>query len=78
LRALLDPAVDRPVAFHRGSDVFDWDNVGYVTTPPAGGPSLLFDTRIPGNANSGHEGPEYGTELSAAEKDAIVEYMKTF
>ena len=31
-----------------------------------------------GNSNSGHEGPDYGTELPAADKDAIVEYLKTF
>jgi hypothetical protein len=31
-----------------------------------------------GNSNAGHEGPEYGTMLSAQEKDAIVEYLKTF
>jgi hypothetical protein len=30
-----------------------------------------------GNSNSGHEGKAYGTELPAADKDAIVEYMKT-
>jgi hypothetical protein len=34
--------------------------------------------RNEGNSNSGHEGWEYGTMLSAAEKDAIVEYLKTF
>jgi len=31
-----------------------------------------------GNGNRGHEGAEYGTELSAEQKDAIVEYLKTF
>jgi processive rubber oxygenase RoxA-like protein len=31
-----------------------------------------------GNSNRGHEGPAYGTNLSAADKDAIVEYLKTF
>jgi len=31
-----------------------------------------------GNSNVGHEGWEYGTMLSAQEKDAIVEYLKTF
>ncbi len=30
-----------------------------------------------GNGNWGHEGPEFGTELSAAEKDALVEYLKS-
>jgi hypothetical protein len=31
-----------------------------------------------GNSNRGHEGADYGTELSAEQKDAIVEYLKTF
>jgi hypothetical protein len=31
-----------------------------------------------GNSNRGHDGPAYGTELPAADKDAIVEYLKTF
>src|SRR4029450_11889347 len=34
--------------------------------------------RNEGNSNVGHEGWDYGTMLSAAEKDAIVEYLKTF
>jgi hypothetical protein len=34
--------------------------------------------RNEGNSNAGHEGPAYGTTLSAQEKDAIVEYLKTF
>ena len=37
-----------------------------------------FDTTLPGNGNFGHEGKEYGTELGPEEKDAIVEYLKTF
>jgi cytochrome c2 len=31
-----------------------------------------------GNSNRGHDGPEYGTDLAAEDKDAIVEYLKTF
>src|SRR6266851_5136168 len=34
--------------------------------------------RNEGNANTGHEGVAYGTTLSPPEKDAIVEYLKTF
>ena len=34
--------------------------------------------RNEGNSNAGHEGPAYGTALTAAEKDAVVEYLKTF
>jgi hypothetical protein len=32
-----------------------------------------YETSLPGNSNAGHV---YGTNLSPAEKDAIVEYMK--
>jgi hypothetical protein len=42
--------------------------------PPNGTPR----DRNEGNSNAGHEGGDYGTELSPAEKDAIVEYLKTF
>ena len=31
-----------------------------------------------GNSNRGHDGPRYGTHLPAEDKDAIVEYLKTF
>src|SRR5262249_20431545 len=31
-----------------------------------------------GNSNRGHEGRAYGTDLPAEDKDAIVEYFKTF
>jgi hypothetical protein len=31
-----------------------------------------------GNSNRGHDGRAYGTELSAEDKDAVVEYLKTF
>ncbi len=34
--------------------------------------------RNEGNANVGHEGPAYGTTLSPEEKEALVEYLKTF
>ncbi len=31
-----------------------------------------------GNSNRGHDGARYGTDLSASDKDALVEYLKTF
>jgi hypothetical protein len=34
--------------------------------------------RNEGNSNSGHEGDAYGTNLSPEDKDALVEFMKTF
>lgn len=80
LRDLLEPAAERPTVFYRGYDVMDWEKVGYVSdvAEEDGERFFRYDTRLPGNSNSGHEGPAYGTQLSASEKDAIVEYMKTF
>lgn len=80
LRALLEPAARRPVRFYRGYDVYDPDDVGFVWDIGSenGRPFHLIDTREPGNGNEGHEGPAYGTTLSAADKDALIEYLKTF
>jgi hypothetical protein len=33
---------------------------------------------VAGNSNAGHEGRRYGTELPATDKDALVEFLKTF
>ncbi len=43
---------------------------------PGGGPTPR--ERNEGNANMGHEGEAYGTTLSPEDKDALVEYLKTF
>lgn len=40
--------------------------------------NVCVPSRWAGNSNRGHEGPDYGTELSSEQKDAIVEYLKTF
>lgn len=79
LRDLLEPAARRPVTFLRGSDVLDTAKVGYRTDDVGSQPEgvFLYDTTIPGNGNRGHEGHLYGTDLPAADKDAVVEYMKT-
>ena len=80
LRALLEPAARRPAAFYRGCDVYDPVNVGFVTDVATenGRPCFRYDTALPGNGNSGHEGRPYGTELAPEEKDDLVEYLKTF
>lgn len=80
LRDLLERAANRPAAFYRGYDVFEPKRVGFVWNVPEekGKKFFRFDTSLPGNGNFGHEGAEYGTELSADEKDAVVEYLKTF
>jgi len=75
LRDLLEPTDKRPKDFYRGYNVFDQKNVGFVSNVPSEGNQQFFrfDTSLPGNSNSGHT---YGTNLSAEEKDALVEYMK--
>lgn len=80
LRALLEPSAQRPPVFWRGYDVFDQAGVGFVSNVPAEGRRTFyrFDTKAIANSNKGHEGPAYGTTLSPAQKDAIVEYLKTF
>ena len=77
LRDLLEPPAGRPRRFYRGYDVFDPRRVGFVhdVAGEGGRRFFEFDTSLPGNGNGGHL---YGTELPAADKDALVEYMKTF
>jgi hypothetical protein len=77
MRDLLEPPASRPVKFYRGYDVYDQQRLGFVHNVGAekGQRYFLHDTSLPGNGNQGHL---YGTQLSPAEKDAIVEYMKTF
>jgi len=74
LRALLFPDT-RPAEFYRAYDVYDWTNVGFISSgPEAAREGVLFSTRERGNSNAGHL---YGTSLDAATKDALLEYLKT-
>jgi mono/diheme cytochrome c family protein len=78
LRDLLEPTSRRPSVWYRGSDELDLAKVGYRSDGAAPGGNLFrYDTTRPGNANTGHEGARYGTDLPASDKDALVEYMKT-
>ncbi len=76
LRDLLEPPDQRPGVFYRGYNVYDPVNVGFISNVPeeAGSPFTRFDTRETGNGNSGHV---YGVGLTAKEKEALLEYMKT-
>lgn len=74
LRALLFPA-ERPASFYRGYDVYDFDRVGFVSSGlEAEKAGFKYDTSVPGNGNGGHL---YGTQLPVAQKEAIIEYLKT-
>jgi hypothetical protein len=70
---LLQPASRRPATFRRGGRDFDPVKVGY-REPPPDQPGFLFDTRLPGNRNIGHE---YGTDLSEGDRLDLLEYLKT-
>jgi mono/diheme cytochrome c family protein len=75
LRQLLEPEEKRTPVFHRGYDVLDSDNVGFVTAgPDAERLGFRYDTTERGNGNKGHN---YGTGLSPDEKGALLEYLKT-
>lgn len=80
LRDLLEPSTRRPREFYRGYDVLDRKKVGFISNVPSeqGRKYFRYDTSLRGNGNFGHEGRAYGTELSGADKDAIVEYLKKF
>ena len=77
LRALLEPPENRPRTFYRGNDVYDRENVGFDSTTAEIGERrfFVFDTALPGNSASGHS---YGVGLMTTEKNALIEYLKTF
>jgi mono/diheme cytochrome c family protein len=87
LRDLLTPPEQRPKLFWRGYDVYDPVNVGFFAPGPAVAghePTRMesearrvgtkHDTSQRANSNQGHA---FGTDLPAAEKDALLEYLKT-
>jgi hypothetical protein len=69
MQELLAPPAQRAKTFHRGSKSYDSTHMGYTDEG-----AYLFDTAGSGNSNSGHD---YGTTLSAAEKQDLMEYLKT-
>jgi mono/diheme cytochrome c family protein len=74
LRALLFPET-RPAEFYRAYDVYDWTDVGFVSSgTDAAREGALFSTLERGNSNAGHL---YGTSLDRASRDALLEYLKT-
>jgi hypothetical protein len=74
LRALLFPE-ERPAEFYRAYDVYDWDNVGFVSSgADAVREGVRFDTRLRGNANTGHL---YGRQLTREQREDLIEFLKT-
>jgi mono/diheme cytochrome c family protein len=74
LRALLSPDT-RPAEFYRAYDVYDFKDVGFVSSgPEAEKQGVKYDTRQKGNSNAGHT---YGQQLTAEQKEDLLEYLKT-
>jgi hypothetical protein len=74
LRELLEKPELRSKVFYRGYDVYDPEKLGFISSgPDAEKEGWKFDTSVKGNSNSGHL---YGTDLSAEDKVALIEYVK--
>jgi hypothetical protein len=66
----------RPPVFFRGYDVYDQDRAGFVADvgSEAGRSFTRIDVNVRGNSHGGHD---WGLDLPAGDKDALVEYLKT-
>ncbi|MGX4730545.1 hypothetical protein C4C32_20490 [Pseudomonas corrugata] len=78
---LLSPQDERATTFYKGSFEYDPRHLGYRTEAFTNG--FLFDTRITGNHNSGHEfragergNGVIGRLLQPQERWALLEYLK--
>ena len=69
LAELLAPPSMRSRTFHRGSRVYDREQLGFVDDG-----TYVLDTTTPGNGNGGHD---YGTALATAERRDLLEFLKT-
>jgi hypothetical protein len=74
MRELFEPQEKRTPVFYRGYDVYDPENMGFVTLgPEAERAGFRYDTSLRGNGNGGHL---YGIDLLPEEKQALLEYLK--
>jgi mono/diheme cytochrome c family protein len=73
LRDLLESEQSRPAQFAVEQHAFDPIRVGLVYGKSRAN-AQIFDTRARGNSNAGHN---YGTDLSDADKLALLEFLKT-
>ncbi|SFX91008.1 MULTISPECIES: di-heme-cytochrome C peroxidase [unclassified Pseudomonas] len=78
---LLSPQAERATTFYKGSFEYDPRHLGYRTEAFTNG--FVFDTRITGNHNSGHEfragergNGVIGRLLQPQERWALLEYLK--
>jgi hypothetical protein len=79
---LLSPLSARPATFPTGTREIDAVNLGIQIDPAKytlapGQTAFTFDTRLPGNWNTGHEWKFY-PDLNDDARYAIIEFLKTF
>ncbi len=75
LHDLLEPVASRPAVFWRGYDLYDPERVGFVAQgAEAERIGSRHETAAKGGGNAGHT---FGTDLSAPDKQALIEYLKT-
>jgi hypothetical protein len=80
LRDLLKPASERPQIFRVGHREYDPVDVGYTQPDDVREIPQLerFDTREPGNSNTGHDGAAFGADgLTNDDVEALLEYLKS-
>jgi len=76
LRELLSPPAQRRAVFFNGNDVYDQSGLGFVADVANRGARHFyrFNTHDRGNGNGGHL---YGVNLGEADRNALLEYLKT-
>ncbi len=70
----------RPATFYRGNLSYDQTKVGFVSTV-AGPGAALYDTRLSGGSNSGHNTPQFNGDVDWANEPGkladLLEFLKT-
>jgi hypothetical protein len=69
LTDLLTPPEQRPRQFRTGSNLYNPRQLGLEDAGP-----FVYDTSEPGKGAQGHD---YGTDLPAGQKRALLEYLKS-
>lgn len=69
MEQLLTAPAERAKTFHRGSKAFDETQMGFTDEG-----FYVFDSSGSGNSHAGHD---YATDLPAADKRYLIEYLKT-
>ena len=75
LRDLLEAPAQRPKVFWRGYDLYDPVNVGFVSQGPEA--QRVGTRHATGERANSSQGHPFGTDLGAAQKNALIEYLKT-